>query len=313
MAEAAPRIIFCGSTTLDTIYRVPMLPSGAGKILPTEMAVVAHGMAASAATAAARMGAEAHLFSRLGEDETGRRIVAELEGEGVRCAAVRRFQGLRSPLCTVLVDAGGERLVVPYYDSAMPTDPGWLPLDLVATADAVQTDVRWPAGAGLVLDRAKAAGIPAVLDADVGPVDVIADLARRSSHAVFSEPAALAVSGAAEAGQAVARLAVMFPAFVAVTVGPGGCLWQEHGTLRQAWPPEVRAVDTLAAGDVFHGVFTWALARGEAVEWAIRLANAAAARKCTSFGGRLGAPRRAELEAMMQDGTQGVVGDEGRL
>lgn len=303
MAEAAPRIVFCGSTTLDTIYRVPALPSGPGKILPTAMAVVAHGMAASAATAAARLGAEAHLISRLGDDETGRRIVAELEGEGVRCGAVRRFEGLRSPLCTVLVDEAGERLVVPYYDPAIPADPGWLPSGLIDSATAVQTDVRWPAGAALVLDRARAAGIPAVLDADVGPLEVIADLASRSSHVVFSEPAALAVSGTHDPWQAVARLSVMFKAFVAVTIGPGGCLWQQDAAILQARPPEVKAVDTLAAGDVFHGVFTWALARREPVEQAIRLANLAAAHKCTVFGGRLGAPRRTELDAMLQDGA----------
>lgn len=303
MAEAVPRIVFCGSTTLDTIYRVPVLPTGPGKILPTAMAVVAHGMAASAATAAARLGAEVHLVSRLGDDETGRRIVVELEGEGVRCGAVRRFEGLRSPLCTVLVDEAGERLVVPYYDPAIPADPGWLPLGLIDSATAVQTDVRWPAGAALVLDRARAAGIPAVLDADVGPLEVIADLASRSSHVVFSEPAALAVSGTDDPWQALARLSGMFKAFVAVTIGPGGCLWQKGAAILQARPPEVKAVDTLAAGDVFHGVFTWALARREPVEQAIRLANLAAAHKCTVFGGRLGAPRLAEFDAMLQDGA----------
>ena len=63
--------------------------------------------------------------------------------------------------------------------------------------------------------------------------------------------------------------------------------------------PAVTAVDTLGAGDVWHGAFTLALAEGMAVAAAARFANAAAAIKCTRFGGRGGAPRRDEVEALL--------------
>jgi sulfofructose kinase len=62
----------------------------------------------------------------------------------------------------------------------------------------------------------------------------------------------------------------------------------------------VSAIDTLAAGDVFHGAFTLAIGEGRDVTGAARFANAAAALKCTRFGGRLGAPSRAEVEALLQ-------------
>jgi sulfofructose kinase len=69
--------------------------------------------------------------------------------------------------------------------------------------------------------------------------------------------------------------------------------------VRHVEAPRVKAVDTLAAGDVFHGAFAVGLAEAMSVEEALRFASATAALKCLRFGGRLGAPDRAETLAMM--------------
>jgi sulfofructose kinase len=60
-------------------------------------------------------------------------------------------------------------------------------------------------------------------------------------------------------------------------------------------------VDTLGAGDVFHGAYALAVAEGRDVERAARFAAEAAALKCTRFGGRRGAPRRAELAGAAEE------------
>jgi sugar/nucleoside kinase (ribokinase family) len=124
-------------------------------------------------------------------------------------------------------------------------------------------------------------------------------LIKRASHVVFSEPAALAVSGEARVESAVRVLAERFACFVAATAGERGCFWMEESQLRQLKPPLVKAVDTLAAGDVFHGAFLVGLVKGGPMVETIARANAAAAIKCTRFGGRLGAPTLAEVEAML--------------
>src|SRR6188472_3790999 len=107
-------VVCCGAATLDTLYRVARLPSGPGKILPTAMMEVAHGMATSAAAAVARLGGDALLFARVGDDAAGTRFVADLRAAGVDCTGVRRVAGARTPLATVLIDTAGERLVVPW-------------------------------------------------------------------------------------------------------------------------------------------------------------------------------------------------------
>jgi sugar/nucleoside kinase (ribokinase family) len=295
-----PRIVFAGAATMDLIFRVDRLPTGPGKVLPSALVEGAHGMASSAAASAARLGGRSMLIARVGDDETGARFVADLEREGVDCRFVRRSPGVRTALCADIIDAAGERIVVPYYDPALGADASWLPLDEIAGADAVLVDVRWPQGAATVLDTARQAGIPAVIDADVGPVPVIEDLVSRATHAVFSEPAALSVSGSASVPEAVRVLAARFDAFIAVTAGPDGCYWMEDGEIRHRAAPRVVAVDTLAAGDVFHGAFVLALAEGMPMQDVVDFANAAAALKCTVFGGRLGAPRREDVLAMLE-------------
>jgi sulfofructose kinase len=70
----------------------------------------------------------------------------------------------------------------------------------------------------------------------------------------------------------------------------------------------VNVVDTLSAGDVFHGALALALLEGQAIERAARFACVAAALKCTRFGGRLGCPSRAEVDTFLLDpSAQGAV------
>jgi sulfofructose kinase len=58
-------------------------------------------------------------------------------------------------------------------------------------------------------------------------------------------------------------------------------------------------VDTLAAGDIFHGAFALAVLEGRSIEDAARFACVAASLKCTHFGGRLGCPSRDEVETFL--------------
>jgi sulfofructose kinase len=61
----------------------------------------------------------------------------------------------------------------------------------------------------------------------------------------------------------------------------------------------VNAVDTLGAGDIFHGAFALALAEGKTEIAAMRFAAAAAGLKCARLGGSAGAPHRAEVDALL--------------
>jgi sulfofructose kinase len=153
---------------------------------------------------------------------------------------------------------------------------------------------------------AAAAGIVSVLDADLSVDPRAPELLGMADHVVFSEAALCRMSGVAEPAKALlwARARVRGP-YVGVTVGPGGYLWLEGETLHAAPGYAIDAIDTLGAGDVFHGAYALALAEGREVAAAARFANAAAAIKCTRASGRRGIPLRAEVEAWLARHTDG--------
>lgn len=296
------RIMCLGMSALDTIYQVPAIPSVPTKILATGYTECGGGMAANASVAVARLSGRASYWGRVGDDALGSRICAELAAEGVDVSHVRRVSDCISPSAAILVADDGERLVCAYNDPHLNRDASWLPLDVVKDFDAVLADVRWPEGAVHVLDAARRAGKPAVLDGDIGPVDVLRDLAMRATHAIFSETGLIAATGEHDVVAGLRAIAAHTPAIVGVTLGQQGVRWIEHDHIHAAPAPRVQAVDTLGAGDVFHGAFTLALAEGATTAHAMRFANAAAAIKCTRFGGRRGAPSRAEVEVLLRTG-----------
>jgi len=294
------RILCLGMSAHDCVYQVDAIPTVPTKILATGYAECGGGMAANASVAVARLGGESHYWGRVGDDALGDRIVGELAGEGVVTRNVRRLRGVVSPSAAILVDATGERLVCAYNDPALDRDPAWLPIAEVSAFDAVLADVRWPEGSAAVLDAAREAGKPAVLDGDIGPREVLLDLAARATHAVFSTPGIARATGTTDPIDGLRAIASRhLPGVMGVTLGPEGFAWIEDGKLRRAPAPRLQAVDTLAAGDVFHGAFTLALAERQSLADAAAFANAAAAIKCARFGGRRGAPAREEVEALL--------------
>lgn len=290
-------ILCVGALTLDTIFRMERLPEGPGKFLPRETVDIAAGMATSAATAIARLGGKVALWASVGEDATSARLIDEISAEGVDCSNVRRVAGARSAFASIIVDAQGERIVVPQYDPALLAAPSTMPEIAPSRFAAVLADVRWPDAAEKALRAARQTGVPGVLDADTAPQAVLNRLLPLASHVVASEPAALALTGQNTAEGATLALSEQLSGFVAVTAGANGVFWVEEGAgaLQHQRPPAVEAVDTLAAGDVFHGAFALGLAEGLAMPQIMKLAVTAAALKCEVFGGRRGAPSRAQV------------------
>jgi len=300
--KSQPKLLSVGALTYDTIFQLDTLPVTPGKFLPSDAIQGAAGMASSAATGAKRHGADVSLWATVGRDPIGEVLISEMQAEGIDCSRIRRVPGGRSAIAAILIDRHGERLIVPYYDPVTYAAPDQHAVQF-ETFEAILVDTRWPDAAAMALEAAKRHGIPGVLDADVAPVAILQRLLPLASHVVASLPACHLLFGAqTKAAEAAAQLRATTGAFVAVTDGSQGTFWcQKDAPLQHIPSFEVKAVDTLAAGDIFHGVFAAALAEGEKPAQAIKLASAAAAIKCTRFGGRLGAPTRAETFAFLKE------------
>jgi sulfofructose kinase len=295
------RVICVGHAALDRVYSVESWPAASAKIAARAFAESGGGMAANAAVAIARLGGEAEFWGPTGADGVAEIIRTQLARENVDVDNLRGFQGESSSHSAVLVDARGERLVVGHRGSALQATAEWLPLARIKAAGALLADVRWPAGAATALQAARRAGIATILDGEIAETDVLEKFVGSADHAVYSELGLAAycegepADGLRKALSAGARVA-------AVTCGEAGVLWIEADTpqhLRHCRAFPVLAVDTLAAGDVFHGAYALAISEGQTIEQAIRFGAAAAAIKCSRPGGRQGAPTRDEVERLI--------------
>ena len=65
----------------------------------------------------------------------------------------------------------------------------------------------------------------------------------------------------------------------------------------------VEVVDTVGAGDVYHGAYLFAIAKGMSPADSAQFANAVAALKCTGIGGRSAIPNYEMTIEFMQTGS----------
>ena len=300
--KSAPRILCTGIIVLDEVFRVEEFPQADGKVQAKGFFVVNGGCAANAAVAIARLGGRAALAGPLGgpqgEDTNGDRVLKALARDNVDCSFCQRIDGLATALSAIFMNARGDRTIVTYRDeriaSTRPSDPK----AAVADADAVLADNRYPDFVQPICEAARARGIAVVLDGDRPTVEDD-PLFHLASHIIFSSECLRETTGIADLGAGLQRIARRTAAFLAVSNGPDDIIYLENGALRRLPVFRIDAVDTLGAGDAFHGGFALALAEGQSEVAAMRFGAAAAGIKCSRLGGSAGAPTRPEVEKFL--------------
>lgn len=290
----SPAVACVGLSCRDHLWHVERFP-------PTHSRTHAHayrsqggGPAATAAVAAARLGADARLWAVHGDDEAGRTNDAELAAAGVDLRGARTVAGAASFVSAVLVGPDGDRHVFPYRGDGLEDEPAAHDWSGLVDAGVVLVDARHPRLAAHALAVAGAHGTPSV--GDWGDLRH-PELRARVTHLVVSEEAAREACGrdeapsdddrrivAVEGAVALRAAAGAATSTIVVTLGELGCVWLGGD---RAWiqsAPTVDVVDTNGAGDAFHGAYATAVAAGWTLTAAVRLATAVAATKCTGRG-----------------------------
>ncbi len=299
-----PATVLCaGIAVQDLLFKVEKFPPPGGKTMTRDFLTVCGGCAVNAAIAVARLGGRARYSGPLGEDadNASNQLLAAMRNEGIDTSGVVRVAGTGMPVSGILIDATGERIIATYSDrrieEAHPPD-----LDTLLTGvSLLLADNRFPDFVRPICEAARRRGIPVVLDAD-RPTVPDDPLLRIPTHVVFSSECLRATTGEADLGAALLQMVARTGAFLAVSDGPNPVRYIAQGSLQSVPVFCVEAIDTLAAGDVFHAGFALALAEGSDEVAALRFGSAAAGLKCTRFGGSMGAPARAEVEELMKRG-----------
>jgi ribokinase len=299
-------IVVLGSSNTDMIIRVPRIPKAGETILGGKFASAAGGKGANQAVSAARAGGEVTFIARVGRDMFGAKAVSGFIAEGINVDHIIRDQSTPSGMALIFVGQAGQNSIAVASGAngkLAPADvkksavafrrAGLLLVQLETPLKTVQAAVELAAANGLrvVLNPAPAQDLPARL---LAKVDL---LTPNESEAELLT--GIEVKDEASAAQAADQLLARGVRSVIITLGARGAYVAAPG-VRQLIPGyKMKAVDTTAAGDVFNGTLTVALAEGKSLLEAARFANAAAAISVGRPGAQDSAPTRREIDQLI--------------
>lgn len=293
------RILCIGIPVRDLIYRIEEVPARGSKVSASSFSEITGGNALNAAITISRLGGRVTLCGPLGREASNTSIYDAMANEGIDTSGLIEMDGLITPISNVMIDPSGERTIVTFRDPKLWGVKLPKPDALLQNIDAILTESRCAEFVTDVCAEATRRGIPVVIDAD-RVMSQREGILNASSHIIFSEEALHATAGLKDDIGALRKMASVSPAFLGVTTGARGVTWLGHGGQPQHMPAfPVHTVDTLGAGDAFHGAFTLAIAEGQPIEQAMRFASATAALKCTRFGGAFASPQRIEVDTFL--------------
>jgi len=302
--KIAPRILCIGMPVRDLTFRVPGLPARGSKEHATHFDEICGGNALNGAIGIVRLGGRASICGPMGDaKETASRYIFEkMAHEGIETKHIVHLPGLVTAISNIMIDPSGERTIVTFRDPQLwkvqlpDTD------ELLEDCHAILTESRCAPFCTELCVEARRRGIPVIVDVDRA-MSLREGLLTASSHLVFSNEPLQETAGVADDGEALKKIAKLTASFLAGTRGAQGTIWlDEHQNLQQTPAFPVHTVDTLGAGDVFHGAFALAITENQEIGEALRFASAAAALKCTRFGGAFAAPQRAEVAELLRQG-----------
>lgn len=273
--------LFVGLVTLDWIYLVQELPQPNQKIVALEDAWAAGGPATNAAVTFNHLGHQATVLGSVGHHAISQLVRSELQGK-VAIADLSPDRVQPVPTSSILVtQATGERAVISRNAVQFQAKPSDIPEHILQDIDILLIDGHQMAVSQALAQQAK--HTPVVLDGGswkTGLEQVLPHVDYAICSANFRPPEELALDRTV-----LDYLQSLGIPDVAVTHGDRPIEYVTQGRSGQIDVPTIQAVDTLGAGDVFHGAFCHFILQMDFVA-ALTEASTVAALACQSFGTR---------------------------
>lgn len=300
-----PVIFGFGSAAVDFRIRTAELgPEYRTKLLAQDTAILGGGAVANALVQVSRLGGDAAFLGKLGSDWIGERIVADLEAEGVDCSAAIKDPEMCSPF-NVAAYAGESRrriggFLLPNSLAQLTDQESERLAGQPQAGDTLLVEVgEIPVSSCLRFAKVCASnGARVVLDVDLDPIaqcgsspKEFSALARLSQLIIPNREAMTTLYPGLPSRELTLRMAREFGRSVVVSAGEEGaflCIDGNDVVRRNAFDANV--VDTVGAGDAFHGGVLFALSNGATLEKAVELGVHCGALNCGSAGAREGMP-----------------------
>jgi ribokinase len=315
MAQKRPRIGVVGSSNVDLVTYVERMPVWGETIAAPRFEMSHGGKGANQAVAAAKLGAEVVMVSKVGDDMLGEGVLRNFAAVGVDTKHVQRAAGQSTGTATILVNPAGDNfiLIVKGANGELtPADVEAAGEDL-KTCDLILLQLEVPLEtvyAALAFGRKHGVRTalnpaPAVRGLDMEKVRLAAFLTPNETELAILT--GMPVESGDEIAAAAQSLVAKGVETVIVTMGARGALLAAPQGEKRIAHVKANAVDTTGAGDAFIGAFARYHAADLGVEAALEKATLYAADSVTRRGAQKSFATEAEFEALgalLQSGEQ---------
>ena len=281
------------------------------KLLAKETFSLPGGATSNALTQVARLGGKAVSLCKLGEDNVGDKIVDALTKENIDCSKIIRDKLVLSPFNVAVYAGENKRRVggfllpnalkeitkedVDFFTENFKkgdyllTEIGEIPLDIIL----------------YICKKAKEKGVKVVLDVDLDPItqcgstkDLVDEIFKTVSILIPNRDSLVSIFPDMDEIEMAKKLKEIYNVLTVITMGSFGTCYAIPGHdevyVQKAF--KINAVDTIGAGDSFHGSLVYALSLNKPIENAVIFASKCAAINCTAFGATTAMPTLEILE-----------------
>lgn len=276
--------LFVGLITLDTIYLAHNVPSNNQKIVASDFTIAAGGPATNAAVTFSYLGNRATLLGALGTHPITELIKADLAKCRVAIADLTPNNPQVPPVSSIIVtQSTGERAVISINAIKNQATSNNIYPNILTNIDIVLIDGHQIAVGQAIAQLAKSKNIPVVIDGGSWKpgFEIIlpfVDYAICSNN--FYPPNCYNIA------EVFAFLSKFGITNIAVTGGEKPIQYLDGDKIEFIDIPQVGVVDTLGAGDIFHGAFCYYIIY-ESFTNALAAAAKVAANSCQFFGTRI--------------------------
>ncbi len=275
--------LFVGLITLDLVYLTATYPDKNQKVVAADYAVTAGGPATNAAVTFSYFGNQTTILCGLGNHPITHLIKADLEKHNVRIQDLDKNRSEPPPVSSIITTQDtGERAIISINATKSQISKEFISPEIIHNIDIVLIDGHQMAASLEVAQLAKSKNIPIVIDGGSwkpGFEEILSFVDYAICSANFYPP------NCQNQEEVFAYLSEKNISDIAITQGEKSIKYLSQGKFGNVEVPKINAVDTLGAGDIFHGAFCHYILNGEFTE---ALANAAniAAHSCEYFGTR---------------------------
>jgi sugar/nucleoside kinase (ribokinase family) len=275
--------VFVGLSTIDIVYAVDEFPKPNSKVSARCQDVYVGGPATNAAITFAHLGGRSTLVTAVGLHPLADSIAKEIHRRSIKFIDLHPDFAGTPVISSIFVNPLGERNVVSANSIRIHIPPPQVDLAAIQKASVLLVDGHYMQACQAWARASRSQRVPVVLDGGSWK-DGAGELLQSIDTAICSED--FMPPGCTGEDDVIAYLQSCGVTNIAITKGAAPIRFHSKAASGSMKVPSVEPVDTMGAGDIFHGAFCYFFSEGKGFVEALGEAAQVAAESCRHQGTR---------------------------